>query len=243
MWSVAFFPTGPDSIFLSFKRAFILTCISLAVCLTVLFFFSFQPTHTCRQGLRFGSWMWTEFPLARNRKRRMRKSSQYRFALGPLPFIATGWRHRPVGKRNASVFSKWESCLWPIHSSLKSGVRPRLCGEKLSPVKESPSHPSYPGRANFSYIFLQNLTNRLHEKQKFGSAKRVTRLAGSPSFVGRVTLLAGPTFLRINTLAHPAGPTRSRRDDQSMREHADNQRPALDSDKGVNFFLIYSWLG
>ena len=34
------------------------------------------------------------------------------------------------------------------------------------------------------------------------------------------TLLAGTTFLRINTFAHPAGSTRSRRDNLSMREHS-----------------------
>ena len=33
------------------------------------------------------------------------------------------------------------------------------------------------------------------------------------------TLLARPTFLHGNTLAHPAGSTRSRRDNQSMRMH------------------------
>ena len=57
-------------------------------------------------------------------------------------------------------------------------LRPRLYGEKLSRVEGSPAHPSYPGRANFSYISLQNLANRLYEKQKAGSARRVTRLAG-----------------------------------------------------------------
>ena len=86
-------------------------------------------------------------------------------------------------------------------------VRPRLYGEKLSQVEGSPAYPSYPGRANFSYISLQNLANRLHEKQKVGSARRVTRLAGSPFCDGRVTLLAGPTFLHINTLARSAGTT------------------------------------
>ena len=45
-------------------------------------------------------------------------------------------------------------------------LRPRLHGEKLSRVKGSPSYPSYPGRANFSSVSLQNLTNCLHEKQK-----------------------------------------------------------------------------
>ena len=109
-------------------------------------------------------------------------------------------------------------------------VRPRLYREKLSRVKGSPPDPSYPGRANFSYISLQNLTNRLHEKQKVGSARRVTRLAGSPSFDGRVTLPAGPTFLHINTLARSAGSTRSRRDDQSMRGQL------LTRAKGSTFF-------
>ena len=76
-------------------------------------------------------------------------------------------------------------------------LRPRLYEEKLSRVEGSPAYPSYTGRANFSYISLQNLANRLHEKQKVGSARRVTRLAGSPFCDGRVTLLAGTTFLHI----------------------------------------------
>ena len=59
--------------------------------------------------------------------------------------------------------------------------------------------------ANFSYISLQNAANRLYEKTKVGSARRVTRLDESPFFDGRVTLLAGPTFLHINTLARSAG--------------------------------------
>ena len=109
-------------------------------------------------------------------------------------------------------------------------LRPCLYGEKLSWVKRSPFYPSYPGRTNFSDISLQNLTNRLHEKQKVGSARRVTRLGGSPSFDGRVTFLAGPTFLHINTLARPAVSTRSRRDDQSMRGHL------LTRAKGSTFF-------
>ena len=96
--------------------------------------------------------------------------------------------------------------------------RPRLYGEKLSRVEGSLAYSSYPGRANFSYISLQNLANRLHEKQKVGSARRVTRLAGLPFCDGRVTLRAGSTFLHINTLARLAGSTRSKRDDQSMRE-------------------------
>ena len=107
---------------------------------------------------------------------------------------------------------------WIRRSAQKNQLRPRLYGEKLSWVEGSPAYPSYPGRANFSYISLQNLANRLHEKQKVGSARRVTRLAGLPFCDGGVTLPAGPTFIHINTLARLAGSTRSRRDDQSMRE-------------------------
>ena len=43
-------------------------------------------------------------------------------------------------------------------------------------------------------------------------------LAGSLFFNGRVTLLAGLPFLRINGLARPAGSTRSRQDNQYMGE-------------------------
>jgi len=60
-------------------------------------------------------------------------------------------------------------------------LRHRLYGETLSRVKGSPSYPSYPGRADFSHIYLQNLANRLHDKKNVGSARRVTPLAGSPS--------------------------------------------------------------
>ena len=103
--------------------------------------------------------------------------------------------------------------------------------KKLSRVKGSPAYPSYRWRTNFSYISLQKLTNPLHEKQKVGSARRVTRLAGSPSFHGRVALLAGPTFLHINT----GSPSRVNSVKTRRSEHA---RPALGSGKGVNFFLM-----
>ena len=55
------------------------------------------------------------------------------------------------------------------------------------------AYPSYPTcRANFSYIFLQNLANSLHEKQKVSSASRVTRLnRASPFFAGRVPVTIG----------------------------------------------------
>ena len=44
--------------------------------------------------------------------------------------------------------------------------------------EESTAYPSYPGRANFSYISLQNVVNRLHDKQIVGSARLVTLLTG-----------------------------------------------------------------
>ena len=63
------------------------------------------------------------------------------------------------------------------------------------------------------------MANRVNEKKNRGAwlARRVTRVAaGSPFYDGRVTLLADPTFLHTNTLARPAGSTRSRRDNQRM---------------------------
>ena len=88
--------------------------------------------------------------------------------------------------------------------------------EKLSQVEGSVAYPSYSGRANFSHISLKNLVNRLHDKQKVGLARGC--LAGSPFSEGRVNLLAGPTFLHINTLVRPAGSTPSRRDNQNIRD-------------------------
>ena len=84
-------------------------------------------------------------------------------------------------------------------------LRSRLYGEKLSRVEGSPAYPSYPGWANFSYISLQNLANRLDGKQK----------VGLPFCDGRVTLLAGPTFLHINTLAHLANSVKERRSEHA----------------------------
>ena len=61
-------------------------------------------------------------------------------------------------------------------------LRPRLYVEHFSPgVEGSLAHPSSPGRANASYISLQNLANRLHKKQKVGSAGRVSLFPGTTS--------------------------------------------------------------
>ena len=56
-----------------------------------------------------------------------------------------------------------------------------------------------------------------------GLARRVIHPVESPLFAGRVTLVAGPTFLLVNTWAHSAGSTRSRQDNQSMRERYPRQ--------------------
>ena len=120
-------------------------------------------------------------------------------------------------------------------------LRPRVYGKRLSRVKRSPSYLSSPGRANFSNISLQNFTNRLHGKQKVSPARKVTRLAGSPTFDGRVFFLAGPTVLHINTLARPSGcPGQLDQGETSAQRarRARRARLAFNACKGVNFFLI-----
>ena len=58
------------------------------------------------------------------------------------------------------------------------------------------------------------------------------KAAGSPFFDSRVTFLAGPASLHINFLAQPTRSTRSRRDNQSMRER-------FWQGNGVNLFFSY----
>ena len=48
---------------------------------------------------------------------------------------------------------------------LLAELRLRLCGENLSRTEGSLPYPSHPGRVNFSYISLQNVANRLHERK------------------------------------------------------------------------------
>ena len=142
----------------------------------------------------------------------------------------TNLRKTMCSSLKAWVARHWLCYTHYIWQRIGDCVRPCLYGEKLSQLKGSPSYPSYPGRTNSSYISLQTLTTHLHEEQKVGSARRVACLAGSPSFDGRATFLAGPTFLHINTLACPAGSTWSRWDDKSMRSQL------LAQAKGSTFF-------
>ena len=54
-------------------------------------------------------------------------------------------------------------------------VRPCLYGEKLSRVEGSPAYPSYPGRANFSYISLKTW------RTVYMRNKKLARLEGLPT--------------------------------------------------------------
>ena len=62
--------------------------------------------------------------------------------------------------------------MWKTARLVEITILIEFYGEKLSRVERSPFYQSYSGRANFSYISLQNLTNRLHEKQKVGMGRR-----------------------------------------------------------------------
>ena len=53
---------------------------------------------------------------------------------------------------------------------------------------------------------------------RYKTWQTVFKLAQLEVFDGRVTLLAGPTFLHINTLTCPARSNQSRRNNQSMHE-------------------------
>ena len=88
---------------------------------------------------------------------------------------------------------------------------------------------AYPGRADFSYLYLQNVANRLHEKQKVDSARSMARLACLPFCDGIVTLLAGPT------LGHPGGSTWN---DLVQAKQAEQAQALLARAKGSTFFLI-----
>ena len=106
-----------------------------------------------------------------------------------------------------------------------------------------PTYSLYPGQANISYILLQNEVSHVHEKQEVGSARRVTCLARSFFYDGRVTLLAGPTLLQP---ACPARTTQSRCDNQSICEHCFRQTDQMQRaciravclGKNDNIFLI-----
>ena len=74
--------------------------------------------------------------------------------------------------------------------------------KKVVPGRMVTRLPELPWASQLFIHFLTKRDEQIHKKQNVGSARRVTRLA----------VLAAPIFLHINTLAHPAGSTRSRRE-------------------------------
>ena len=80
--------------------------------------------------------------------------------------------------------------IWAHSTTVVTLRGSRLYEGNLSRVEESLPYPIHSGRV--SYNSSQNLASRLHEKQKVGSARRLTRLAR-------------PTFFHANSLARPAG--------------------------------------
>ena len=80
--------------------------------------------------------------------------------------------------------------------------RPRLYGENLSRAEGSPAYPSFPRkRKRFAHFFTKH--GEPFKLQKVGSATRVTHLVQSPFCNGRVSLLAGPKFLRRHFTRFP----------------------------------------
>ena len=77
---------------------------------------------------------------------------------------------------------------------------------------------SLPNLPQASQLFLHFLTKR--GKPLRGNKKSARPEGWSSFFDGMITLQDGPTSLLINTLARPVGSTRSRRDNQSMRERS-----------------------
>ena len=98
--------------------------------------------------------------------------------------------------RNTCVGQQLVRTLFPCH--VMSFLSPFISEKKKFWEEGSLPYTSYPGGTIFSYISLKDEANRLHEKQKVGSTRRVTCLAGSPFCDGRITFLAGLTFLHIN---------------------------------------------
>ena len=87
------------------------------------------------------------------------------------------------------------------------------CGEKLSRVgKITGLYLSYPGRANFLNISLQNEASSLHERQKkLAWPEWWSALLCHPFLMVKSPSSPGQHFLYINPFARPAGSTLSKR--------------------------------
>ena len=125
---------------------------------------------------------------------------------------------------------------------------PDLHGEKTVVLGRF-THLSYPGQVNFSHNFPYNAWWTIYMRKK-----ELAWLEGWPTPNGRVTRLARPTILQVNTLAHPARSIQSGWDNKSMGKCSlrqsekyssavlDNQsiRSTAGSVKGINLFLTYT---
>ena len=80
---------------------------------------------------------------------------------------------------------------------------PRLYEENLSRAEGSPAAESQLPwkRQRFTHFLTKH--GKLFKLQKVGSARRVTHLVQSPFYNARVSLLAGPTFLRKHFARFP----------------------------------------
>ena len=90
---------------------------------------------------------------------------------------------------------------------------------KLVPRRRVTPLPELPWTSCLFLHFLTKLGEPFPlETKNLVMLKQVTCLAGFPFFDCRVTLLAGPTFHDKNSLAHPAGSTQSKRDNQCVHK-------------------------
>ena len=106
-------------------------------------------------------------------------------------------------------------------------IRRKLVEGSLSDLPELPW-------SNQRFLnFLTKLGEPFTWETKNVPGRRVTLLAGSPFFYGRVTQL---TFFHINFLARPAGSSRSRWDNHSMRKRCCQ---LLTRAKGQTFLFSY----
>ena len=113
--------------------------------------------------------------------------------LGPREIGNTGWKTRAFfphlkltqgypepgynisnGVTTVSSIAQCTQCA--LHATSPYRGRTGLRGGNLSQAEVSPAYSRKPGQANFYYISLHNLANRIHEKQ-VSSVRRVTRLA------------------------------------------------------------------
>ena len=111
-----------------------------------------------------------------------------------------------------------------LKMQLNSIMEAQFIWRTLVPGCGVTQHSLQPKLPRVSQLFLNFLTKigcHSHMKQEVGSVRSMTRLIGLPFFDCRITLLAGPTLLHINTfMARPVGSySRVNSVNQRMRKH------------------------